>query len=150
MSGIVNIGEPLKEIIAKQAKLYITVGGTRYFFAAAKNVRVIWRYNPIEEPVCGSQIPRVLTGVFHGEFEPEWIYTTDALLTLNQPDASFEVPNVTVELEDRDVRSPPVLKKITFTCKIFDLERVGPANADGVVRLRGRGILTSAPTFTQS
>jgi len=142
-----TIGPSTKEIVAKHAKLYITTGGSRYFFAAAKGIRIRYAYDPIKEEVCGSQIRRVLTGPFDGDFEPEVLYTSDSLLELNKVDATtLEVPVCTVEIEGKDVVSPQNTRRITVTVKLFDMEVV-ETGGGGVLRVRARGTLTAYPNI---
>ena len=149
--GATTVGAALKEVTAHSANLYITVGATQYYFAAAKNWRSTWEYKDVVEPVCGSQIPRVLTGHLDGKFEAEVLYTTDDLLSaIVTPDAStFELPEVTVTSVEKDVNNPQVTKTMAFTAKIFGIERDGPADGSGVVKLKfSRGIMTGAPTYS--
>jgi hypothetical protein len=151
MTSPTTVGAALKEITAHSASLYLTVGGTQYYFAAAKNWRITPEYKEVVEPVCGTQIPRVLTGHLDGKFEAELLYTTDDLLfAVITPDATtFELPEVTVTSVEKDVQSSQATKTLTFTCKIFGVERQGPADGSGVVRLKyQRGIMTGAPTYT--
>ena len=147
-----TVGSANKEIVSKLCSLYIqAAGGLQYYFAAAKNWRITPAYRDLVEYVCGTQIPRVLTGGFEGKFEAEVLYTTDDLImAFITPDATtFELPELTVTSVEKDVNSPQVTKTWTFTIKLFGVERQGPSDANGVVRLKfDRGIMTSAPTYT--
>jgi hypothetical protein len=133
------VGAPGKEFVAKHAIL--SVSGA--VMAAAKNWRVRWGLSTQEEPVCGSDIPRVLHGVFHGEVECESIYVSDdnwaALAALR------DTP-VTIVSTDKDTSTPQGQKVVTSSVKIREFERVGPGNADGVVRGRLSGTMVSEPT----
>jgi len=145
-----TIGSVLKSIVAKHAKIYVTKTGIKNFLAAAKNARIQYRFNPIEEPVIGSQFSYVLTGGYHGEFEAETIYTTDMLLELNKVDAAtLEVPDCIVEIEGKDVISPTQnIKRVTCACKIFGMEVVTPGDSQGVLRARiTSALLTAYPTI---
>lgn len=146
----VTIGSATKSIVAKHAKIYVIQGATKNFLAAAKNARLSYRFNPVQEDVCGSQYPYVLTGNYRGEFEAETIYTSDQLLELNKPNATtLEVPDVSVEIEGKDVVGPPQgVKRITCPGKIFGMEVVTPGDAEGVVRCRiTSAVLTAFPTI---
>jgi len=133
------VGEPLTEFVAKHAT--ISVNGVP--MAAAKNWRYRFGFTAGEEPVCGSDIPRVLHGVFHGEVECESVYVSDDnWLTLAKArDTVYSVVST-----DKDTNSPQGSKTTTMQVKIREFERVGPPNADGVVRAALRGIMTAVPT----
>ena len=133
------VGASGKEFVAKHAIL--SVSGA--VMAAAKNWRVRWGLTVQEEPVCGSDIPRVLHGVFHGEVECESIYVSDdnwaALAALR------DTP-VTIVSTDKDTSTPQGQKVVTSSVKIREFERVGPGNADGVVGGRLSGTMVSEPS----
>ena len=133
------VGASGKEFVAKHAIL--SVNGV--VMAAAKNWRVRWGLPTQEEPVCGTDIPRVLHGTFHGEAECESIYVADdnwaSLATLRDT-------LVTIVSTDKDTSSPQGQKVITSSVKIREFERVGPGNADGVVRARLSGTMVSEPS----
>jgi len=127
-----------KELVAKKAVL--TVGGS--VAAAAKNWRFRWGLTTQEEPVTGTDIPRVIHGVFHGETECESIYVSDDNWG---PLADDRDTVYTVISSDYDVATG-ASKVITATIKIREFERLGPPNADGVVRASLRGTMTAIPT----
>lgn len=125
--------------MAKHAVL--TVNGVT--MAAAKNWRFRWGLNVHEEPVCATDIPRVLHGVFHGEVECESIYVSDSNWPILADDRDV---TYTVVGTDKDTQSPQQQKVITALVKIREFERIGPPNADGVVRASLRGVMTTDPT----
>jgi hypothetical protein len=133
------VGASGKEFVAKHAILSVN----SIIMAAAKNWRTRWGLSTQEEPVCGTDIPRVLHGVFHGEVECETIYVSDdnwaALAALR------DTP-VTIVSTDKDTSVPQGQKVNTASVKIREFERVGPGNADGVVRARLSGTMVSEPT----
>lgn len=132
------VGEAGKEFVAKHAIL--SVNGV--IMAAAKNWRIRWGLATQEEPVCGTDIPRVLHGVFHGEVECESIYVSNdnwAVLT-----ALRDTP-VTIVSTDKDTSAPQGQKTSTASVKIREFERVGPGSGDGVVRARLMGTMVTEP-----
>ena len=133
------VGESLTEFVAKHAIL--SVNGVT--MAAAKNWRYRFGFTTGEEPVCGSDIPRVLHGVFHGEVECESVYVSDDnwLVLSKSRDTVYSVVST-----DKDTNLPQGQKTTTMQVKIREFERVGPPNADGVVRAALRGIMTAVPT----
>ena len=133
------VGAAGTEAVAKHAIL--SVNGV--IMAAAKNWRLRWGLSTAEEPVCGSDIPRVLHGVFHGEAECESIYVTDDNWA---PLAALRDTVVTIVSTDKDTSSPQGQNVITSSVKIREFERVGPGNADGVVRARLSGTMVSEPS----
>jgi len=134
------VGNAGKELVAKLAT--ISVNGI--LMAAAKNWRIRFGLGAAEEGVCGSDIPRVIHGLFHGEVECDSIYVSDdnwGPLALTRDQVYTVISN------DKDTSTPQGQKVITQTVKIKEFERNGPANADGVVRARLLGILTADPTI---
>jgi len=146
-----TIGSQTKSVTGKVAKLYVYIGATYYFFGSAKNWKVAYGYKEIEEYVAGAQDPYVLTGGFHGEFDFEHIKTTDALLAaLAKASATtFEVPSLSWQSQDKDSQTSPTTHVTQFTAKVFTLARDGPADSFGVVKLTGKGLLTTYPAFDQ-
>jgi len=132
------VGEAGTEFVAKHAVL--TVNGVT--MAAAKNWRFRWGLGVHEEPVCATDIPRVLHGVFHGEVECESIYVSDSNWPILADDRDV---TYTVVGTDKDTQSPQQQKVITALIKVREFERIGPPNADGVVRASLRGVMTTDP-----
>lgn len=134
------VGEAGKETVAKHALL--SVNGV--LMAAAKNWRMRHGLRTHEEPVCGSDIPRVLHGVFHGEVECESIYVTND--NWGSLAAGRDTP-ITVVSTDKDTSAPQGTKTNTASIKVNEFERQGPANADGVVRATLKGTMVAEPTI---
>jgi hypothetical protein len=134
------VGLAGKEAVARLATL--TVNGI--LMAAGKNWRFKWGPKGHEEGVCGTNIPRVLHGQFHGEVECEAIYVTDdnlaAIVSIGNLDQIY-----TVISADSDTSAAPGTKVETATIKVIEFERQGPANADGVVKATLKGIMTAYP-----
>lgn len=135
------VGLAGKEAVARLATL--TVNGV--LMAAGKNWYFKWGPKGHEEAVCGTTIPRVLHGVFHGEVQCESIYVTDdnwaPLVSQANLDTVYTVISV-----DSDTSVSPGTKVDTATIKITEFERQGPANADGVIKATMKGIMTTYPT----
>jgi hypothetical protein len=133
------VGAAGKECVAKQAILSVN----NVIMAAAKNWRMAWGKKTAEEPVCGTDIPRVIHETFHGEVECETIYVTDdnwkAL-------ASLTDQAVTIVSTDKDTSSTPGQVVTTMSVKINRFERVGPGAGEGVVRARLTGTMLAVPT----
>jgi hypothetical protein len=129
----------MKEFVAKHAVLTVD----DKVMAAAKNWRYRYGLTTQEEPVCGTDIPRVLHGVFHGEVECESIYVSDDNWRAM---ASQREKIYTVISTDKDTSDPQGETVVTMLVKIREFERAGPANADGVVRATLRGVMTAVPT----
>ena len=133
------VGSAGTEFVAKNAVL--SVNGIT--MAAAKNWRFRWGLGVHEEPVCATDIPRVIHGVFHGEIECESIYVSDDNWGILADDRDVVY---TVVGTDKDTQIPQQQKVITALVKIREFERIGPPNADGVVRASLRGVMTTDPT----
>jgi len=134
------VGEAGTELVAKLALL--SVDGV--LMGAAKNWRIRHGLTTHEEPVCGSDIPRVLHGVFHGEVDCESIYVSGdnwAHLT-----ALRDTPIIIVST-DKDTSAPQGVRTTTSSVKVNDFERQGPANADGVVKATLKGTMVTEPTI---
>jgi hypothetical protein len=134
------VGEAGTELVAKLALL--SVDGV--LMGAAKNWRIRHGLTTHEEPVCGSDIPRVLHGVFHGEVDCESIYVSGdnwAHLT-----ALRDTPIIIVST-DKDTSAPQGVRTTTSSVKVNDFERQGPANADGVVKATLKGTMVAEPTI---
>ena len=135
------VGLAGKEAVARLATL--TVAGV--LMAAGKNWYFKWGPKGHEEAVCGTVIPRVLHGVFHGEVQCEAIYVTDdnwaAIVSIGNLDQVY-----TVISADSDTSATPGTKVETATIKVTEFERQGPPNADGVIRAILKGIMTGYPT----
>jgi len=135
------VGLAGKEAVARLATL--TVAGV--LMAAGKNWYFKWGPKAHEEAVCGTNIPRVLHGVFHGEVNCEAIYVTDdnwaAIVSIGNLDQVY-----TVVSADSDTSTVPGTKLETASIKAVEFERQGPANADGVVKATLKGIMTGYPS----
>jgi len=134
------VGEAGTEFVAKHAIL--SVDGI--LMGAAKNWRIRHGLRIDEEPVCGTDIPRVLHGVFHGEVDCESIYVANdnwAHLTRLR-----DTPIIVVST-DKDTSAPQGVRTTTSSIKVSDFERQGPANADGVVKATLKGIMVTEPTI---
>jgi hypothetical protein len=129
----------MREFVAKHAVL--TVQGS--VAGAAKNWRFRWGFSTQEEYVTGTDIPRVLHGGFHGEVECDEIYVSDDDWAAKADDRDTIY---TVVGTDKDTQDPQVQKVTTAQIKIREFERVGPPNADGVVRATLRGTMTAVPS----
>ncbi len=139
--GAGTVGAAGTEFVAKKAVL--TVNGVT--MAAAKNWTFDWGLGVHEEPVCATDIPRVIHGVFHGECECEAVYVSDDnwLALASNRDIVYTISSV-----DTDTQGSPASKTILCTVKINRVRRVGPPNADGVVRCSVRAIMTAFPTVS--
>jgi len=134
------VGEAGTELVAKLALL--SVDGA--LMGAAKNWRIRHGLRTHEEPVCGSDIPRVLHGVFHGEVDCESIYVSNdnwARLT------SVRDTPIIIVSTDKDTSAPQGVRTTTSSVKVNEFERQGPANADGVVRATLKGVMVTEPTI---
>jgi len=142
-----TIGSANYEAVGKNALLTLTPsGGSTSTLAAAKTWTIKGGYKVHEEPVCYSDTPRVIHGVFHAEFTSEQIFTTDdTLFAMGFPSTRDVV--ITGVSTDTDTNSSPGSKTITFSMKASDFERTGPPNADGVVKGKLTGILNARPTI---
>jgi len=113
------------------------------FNLACKNVNVEWGFNTLEEPVCGSDIPRVIHDTFHGEITVESIYASDetwkALVNTNDVVYTFA-------LTDYDPQGNT--KIITFTGMIDKFTRSGETSGDGIVRATLHAIMNAKPTYS--
>lgn len=135
------VGEAGTELVAKHAILSVNA----VIMAAAKNWRIRHGLRVHEEPVCGSDIPRVLHGVFHGEVECESIYVSnDNWASL----VSGRDTPITVVSTDKDTSAPQGVRTTTSSIKVNEFERVGPANADGVVRATLKGVMVTEPAVS--
>jgi hypothetical protein len=132
------VGTAGTEFVAKHAVLTVNA----VTMAAAKNWRFRWGLTAHEEPVCATDIPRVIHGVFHGEVECESIYVSDDNWAILADDRDVVY---TVVGTDKDTQQPQQQKVITATIKVTEFERNGPPNADGVVRASLRGTMTAVP-----
>jgi hypothetical protein len=134
------VGEAGTELVAKHAILSVN----SVIMAAAKNWRIRHGLKTHEEPVCGTDIPRVLHGVFHGEVDCESIYVSnDNWASL----ASGRDTPITVVSTDKDTSSPQGIRTTTSSFKVNEFERQGPANADGVVKATLKGTMVTEPTI---
>lgn len=134
-----TIGAAGKEFVARLAILQInsiTIG-------AAKNWKFHWGNPTVKEPVCGSDIQRVLSGAFAGECDCEMLYVSDdtVLALSSNLDTVYTIIGT-----DYDNASSPSSKAITCAVKFDDFERNGPPNANGVVRLSVKASMVSRPT----
>jgi hypothetical protein len=132
------VGTAGTEFVAKHAVL--TVAGVT--MAAAKNWRFRWGLKTDEEPVCATDIPRVIHSTFHGEVECESIYVSDDNWAILADDRDV---TYTVVGTDKDTQTVQQQKVITALVKIREFERIGPPNAEGVVRAALRGTMTAVP-----
>ena len=131
----------MTEFVAKHAILKVD----NVIMAAAKNWRYRYGFTTQQEPVCNTDIPRVLHGVFKGEVECESIFVSDdnwQALHHNR-DVVY-----TVVSTEKDTNNPQGTRITTMTVKLNEFERTGPANADGVVRAAARGVMTDLPVVT--
>jgi|SRR5271157_1496083 len=133
------VGAAGKEAVARLANL--TVNGV--VMAAGKNWKFKWGQKGHEEPVCGTNIPRVLHGVFHGDASCEAIYVTDINWAALVAQANLDTV-YTVISADQDTTSGS--KILTATVKTLDFERNGPPNADGVIKATLTAVMTAYPT----
>jgi hypothetical protein len=135
-----SAGEAGTEFVAKHALL--SVDGV--LMAAAKNWKIKHGLKTHEEPVCGTDIPRVLHGVFHGDVDCESIYVSGdnwARLT------SLRDTPIIVVSTDKDTSAPQGVRTTTSSVKVTEFERQGPANADGVVKGTLKGTMVTEPTI---
>jgi hypothetical protein len=131
----------MTEFVAKHAELKVN----DVTMAAAKNWRYRYGFTTQQEPVCNTDIPRVLHGVFKGEVECESIYVSND----NWQDLHLNRDVVyTVISKEKDTNSPQGTRTTTMTVKLNEFERTGPANADGIVRATARGVMTDLPVVT--
>jgi len=136
-----EVGAPMTEFVAKHAILKVN----NVTMAAAKNWRYRYGFTTQREPVCNTDIPRVLHGVFKGDVECESIYVSDdnwQALHHNR-DVVYEVVST-----DKDTNSPQGTRTTTLKVKLNEFERTGPANADGVVRAACRGEIVDVPVIS--
>jgi hypothetical protein len=135
------VGLAGKEAVARLATLTVA----SVLMAAGKNWRFKWGQKTHEEGVCGTNIPRVLHGQFHGEVECEAIYVTDdnwaPLVSIGNLDQVY-----TVVSADSDTSATPGTKVQTANIKTLEFERQGPANADGVVKATLKATMVGYPT----
>jgi len=134
------VGESGTELVAKWALL--TIDGV--FMGAAKNWRIKHGLRTLEEPVCGTDIPRVIHGVFHGEVDCEAIYVSNDNWAAK---TKLRDTTVTIVSTDKDTSAPQGTRTTTLLVKISEFERQGPANADGVVRAVMKGTMVAEPAI---
>jgi len=133
------VGASGKEFVAKHA----TITLNSILMAAGKNWRFRWGLATPEEPVCGSDIPRVIHATFHGDVECEAVFVSDEnwAALVDDRDTVYTIIGT-----DTDTEGSPNTKTITTTVKFSQFERVGPPNAEGIVRAFVRGTMTAVPS----
>lgn len=142
-----TIGSKTEVASGDLATLTITLGGEPYVIAVALNWEMSWGYETVEYLPGGTLTPYVFTEKFVGEFNFEFLLTTDALMAIVTPNATtLQLPEVTVASAEKDTQGTPVTKTLSTTAMITNLTRAG--SRGDVVKLRGRGKLLAAPTYT--
>ncbi len=136
-----TIGSQTKAVFAKNVT--ITIGTNTY--ALGKNATFRWGNRIYEEPVISADIPIYSTGVYHGEVDFQKVYSTDSdFPALAVPDASGQMPEVTISWTQKDTQTSAVTKTFTATARFQEVEDV--VEEDRLVRFRGRMVLTSRPS----
>lgn len=136
-----TIGLTNYEMSAKNATLTIN----SVLMAAAKVWTIKGGFGVHREPVCGTDFKRIIHGAFEADFESESIYVSDDNWgALGFPSTRDTV--ITVVSVDKDTNSPQNSKTIGITMKVFQFERTGPPNADGIVKAHLKGAVIGLPT----
>jgi hypothetical protein len=103
-------GTELRKVPGARATL--TIEGNSY--AYAENYDFSEEYEKLRDPVGGTNAPLLTAGTFMGDFNGEFIYTTDFptdWMTLS----SGDLPTKTITMPLQDVQSSPVTKTGTIS-----------------------------------
>ena len=118
--------------------------------AAVGDVRLRWGFRIHEEPVTGSNLPYLGTGVFHGEADFETLGSSDSRWENMIAITSGIVPTFGQTWQERDTEGIGASGNRTWTISGKFTEYEKRVSKDGAVMYKLKAILATAPTVVQS
>ena len=133
-----NFGGATTEIVAKKA----TISVNSDFCLACKNVNAEWGFAALEEPVNGSDIPRVIHDQFHGEITVESVYSSDETYRALSDNRDTVYTFVLSDYDPSDNS-----KTATATAMIDKFTRSGETSGSGIIRATLHAVMTALPSL---